>query len=82
MAQLRPNELGLYDMSGNVCEFCEDDFDFDPMLTAMRNPIFRDKNSDSKVIRSFSFRHVTSELGNRSSARPDDRWVDFGLRIA
>ena len=82
VAQLRPNELGLYDMSGNVCEFCEDDFDFDPVLTAMRNPIFRDKNSDSKVIRSFSFREVTSELGDRSPVWPDDRRVDFGLRIA
>ena len=82
VAQLRPNELGLYDMSGNVCEFCEDDFDFDPMLTAMRNPIFRGKESDAKVIRSFSVRQGIMGLMNRLLAGPDKRSKDYGLRIA
>lgn len=80
VAQLRPNELGLYDMSGNVCEFCEDDFDDEPMLT-MRNPIFRGQNSVFKVLRSFSVYEPITELGKRSIARPDERSEYNGFRI-
>lgn len=82
VAQLRPNELGLYDMSGNVCEFCEDDFDFEPMLTAKSNPIHREANSTGKVLRSFSCNMAVLEIGNRSSVPKDNRWKYNGFRIA
>lgn len=82
VAQLRPNELGLYDMSGNVFEFCEDDFDFEPMLTAKRNPICRMDNNPGKVLRSFGYSHVAIELGNRTFTKKDERSIDCGFRIA
>ena len=82
VAQLRPNELGLYDMSGNVCEFCEDDFDFEPMLTAKKNPIFKEENNIGNVLRSFSCNMAVLELGNRSSTYKDNRDRFNGFRIA
>ena len=82
VAQLRPNELGLFDMSGNVFEFCEDDFDFEPMLTAKKNPIFRMDNNPNKVLRSFSYNSAVLELGQRDAVNKDERRIDCGFRIA
>lgn len=52
VALLRPNELGLYDMCGNVSEVCEDDYDDDPILNNMSNPIFKKEEANCKVCRS------------------------------
>ncbi len=51
VALLRPNELGLYDMSGNVDELCEDDYDDDPILNNKKNPIYKDPCTNIMVIR-------------------------------
>lgn len=41
VAQLSPNELGKYDMSGNCFEFCEDNMVAEPILNRTKNPIIR-----------------------------------------
>ena len=51
VALLHPNELGLYDMSGNVNEVCEDDYDTDPILNNKRNPIYTETKANCKVCR-------------------------------
>lgn len=82
VAQLRPNELGLYDMSGNACEYCEDDFDYEPMLTGKKNPIHNGTMDSWKVIRGFNCSMAVFELGYRGSVSKDDRRRYNGFRIA
>lgn len=82
VAQLRPNELGLYDMSGNVEEYCEDVFDFEPMLTGTKNPICRGKDSDWIVVRSFSCSTNAGELGIRNAVPRNEGRCYCGFRIA
>jgi len=65
VAQLRPNELGLYDMSGNCYEFCEDNYDEEPVLNGMKNPIYKTNQDYPKVIRSCPFDLPQFSLGER-----------------
>ena len=69
--QKRTNELGVYDMSGNVEEWCEDSFD---------------KNSwehGGKALRGGSYRvsKCYCTVSHRSSARPDCGYKTHGLRL-
>lgn len=81
VGQLRPNELGLYDISGNVREFCEDDYDREPILSNGKNPIFHVENSFSKVVRSFNCEDAEQGVGIRSTARPNEKERFTGFRI-
>lgn len=81
VGKLRPNELGLYDISGNVSEFCEDDYDEEPMLTKGKNPIFHVANSLSKVKRSFSCNENEIGVGGRSFVEKDIQEIYTGFRI-
>lgn len=58
----KPNELGIYDMSGNVFEYCSDAFDMDFYLDQVGKTTVDPENVTSaknaqRVIRSGSFRH-------------------------
>lgn len=45
VASLQPNELGLYDMNGNVFEWCQDDFSY-YQSSPQTNPIITDPSSN------------------------------------
>ena len=46
----RPNELGIYDMSGNLWEFCQDYYDYYPEEPQI-NPVCKNNKSGEHVMR-------------------------------
>ena len=82
VAQKQPNELGIYDMSGNVFEWCQDWFgDYD--MFPQENPQ-GPSDGENRVRRGGSW--GGSPKGPRVSYRnyelPNIRWNYIGMRLA
>ena len=69
VGQLKPNELGLYDMIGNVFEWCEDKYS---------------ENSSYRVIRGGSWDNLARgvRVSNRDYDTHDSRYYNLGFRLA
>ena len=82
VGQKQPNELGLYDMSGNLAEWCEDIYgDYDE--TSQTNP----KGASTGAYRvmrggSWGFTAQRCRVTKRECANPDARNSCYGLRLA
>lgn len=78
----KANELGLYDMSGNMYEWCLDWYDKEKPFTGNIDPKYTREDSH-KVIRGGSYYTIEKycRVTNRYGVNPQ-RWdIDYGLRL-
>lgn len=78
----KPNELGLYDMSGNIYEWCMDWYDKEVPFTGNIDPNLIGVDLH-KVLRGGSYYTIAKycKVTSRYSVNPQ-RWdVDYGLRL-
>ena len=84
VGQKKPNELGIYDMSGNVWEFCSDWFamTYEGSLIMSKNPLGPEKG-DAHVKRGGSSRSLRESTLNysRSMSDVDYNNDEIGFRI-
>ena len=78
VATKQPNELGIYDMSGNVSEWCSDWYG-DYSAEAQTNPAGPDKG-EYKVLRGGSYRSEDGEYGECAVVSRVS--TDFGLMLS
>ncbi len=78
-----PNGLGIFDMCGNVAEWCQDTYDkFAYRQHALHNPIHQG-NSGVRVVRGGSWQYGARDVrcADRGLFVEDYRGVDLGFRV-
>jgi len=80
-----PNELGIYDMSGNVMEWCQDGYAYYNLTTdTLTNPWGNTNLEFGRVSRGGSFNSTirNCRVSSRSSNSTDKHSCEYGFRLA
>ncbi len=82
VARKKPNELGIYDMSGNVYEWCSDEWDMYPESPQTDPEVERE--GAFKVIRGGDFRSAPEDcrVSVRRTFDPNEQNDGIGFRLA
>jgi formylglycine-generating enzyme required for sulfatase activity len=84
VGRFRPNAYGIFDMHGNVQEWCHDWFHFDYYLTTASDDPVGPNSGNDRVIRGgdFGCNPWCARSAFRSHATPDTRAAYIGFRVA
>ena len=83
VGQLKPNEWGLFDMLGNVWEWCQDCFDERYYANSPQENPLGPSDGQFRVLRGGGWNYGQNNCRSvfRNRNRPDNQGYDFGLRV-